>query len=1504
MHSKIFISYSHDSEVHKENVLGLADRLRNEGVNSIIDQYEESPAVGWTRWAMNQIDESEFVLVVCTQQYSLLFSGKKETIEGKPANWQGAIITQSIYDSQSNHTKFIPITFSEHDFAHIPMILRSATSYTIDTDYEQLYRRLTNQFDTPMPVLGAIRQLPHRDHQQYFLDADSQNSLKEEFLNASKGLLSWNRKLGDNQQIIRPELAQLTERIKTETSSTTIVLGSPGCGKSALMATLGHWAVEEKYALLAIKADYLSNTVNTIEDLQRDIQLSRHPKDAIKAIGNSEKVILLIDQLDAVSELLDRQPGRINVLLAFIQSLTGTKNIHIVATCREFEFRYGTQFARLDNCEPLKLELPEWKDISPLLEKEQHNPNSMGAALCELLKNPLHLKIFLEIAKPGETFESFPKLLDRLWEKHISHQSKAQQLIDFLTQLADRMADEEVLWLPSAIADEMPDICRALEQAGILMTNQDSSTLGFRHQTFYDHTLARAFAHGAKSLADFVLERQDGLFIRPILLRSLNYLRGTAPQQYKKQLQILLNDSPQEIRSHIRTLLIEFIGGQPHPNSDEAGLLIPLLNSETEGIKVLDSIIASPGWFTRLRDRPEFRQWLEKPVEQAVYGSPILTAATNFASEDVWSLLEEYWLDDKTYDFLSIRAIWNIGQWTPERVFLTQQVIQRSNIQWDDVSMIAERIGETLPNYATRVIRGHLDCLLIQAMEASQIPIPVLPPDVDEVERSIHNYRHDPLKPLRALLESERNFYEIEKFAEAYPQSFLESIWSWFIDLIQKLSYDINPLIISYRLNRVGDFRFSRSEIVLSLITAITELAKFNKIAFFEFFEQNTNSDLLVIHRLLAYGLEAVAPQDPSYVLDYLLADPRRFGLGGQMMGSDRHKETETLITAIFPYLNLEDRQRLEQKILEFKFWQPTDDMDVDFRRRSLEYNREHRLSLLQAIPEENLSSRTKRLKEEEERALPWFEVRKSSGTIRGGIVGPRMTKAEMSLADDRHLINLFNKLSDETEWEAPHHRSSDEFSRSGGAIQQSREFGELVKDDPSRFLPILPALEPHRHESYVGRAIEELAGTDYTANGLIDIIERLDRQGFVSESFRSEASHALEKIAERNQGLPQSSLSILKGWLPTHSQPELAHYKSTEEKSFDLNSPILFGIFGSSHMLPGGRGNIVRAIAKGYLKQSPPDHEGWATFIRSQIGIETHPAVWVDILSEMPPLLNGDPIQATELFDIVIRNCPEALQYQWALYFIAHTIGWFKPKETVQGWLEMLRANNSSFSQQAYGELLLIHYLQYQDEWSVEQINQHLATQNNEAILCGLAHAASHLWVQNRCRAIAHNILYNLVPSSSESIQNAVASVFRWSRDSFRLDPGMMKVIHAICENRNILLEAANDLIEIIEEENLVELNPEVVAKICENLLKIGSELTNPIRPTALIAESLTTIAIQLHRQDVFRERGLQIFEQLLAQNLRETQAILETLDRKPIRLGLYSGSRKRLRSRRKRHP
>lgn len=115
--TKVFISYSHDSPEHIDRVWELSDRLRADGIDCHIDQYEQSPREGWPRWMMNQIEQADFVLVVCTENYERRFRGKEEVGKGVGAKWEGAIITQELYDAEANNTKFIPVVFSSQDLA-------------------------------------------------------------------------------------------------------------------------------------------------------------------------------------------------------------------------------------------------------------------------------------------------------------------------------------------------------------------------------------------------------------------------------------------------------------------------------------------------------------------------------------------------------------------------------------------------------------------------------------------------------------------------------------------------------------------------------------------------------------------------------------------------------------------------------------------------------------------------------------------------------------------------------------------------------------------------------------------------------------------------------------------------------------------------------------------------------------------------------------------------------------------------------------------------------------------------------------------------------------------------------------------------------------------------------------------------------------------------------------------------------------------------------------------
>ncbi|MDO8491023.1 MAG: TIR domain-containing protein, partial [Dehalococcoidia bacterium] len=167
----VFISYSHDSPEHADRVLDLSNRLRADGIDCILDQYESSPPEGWPRWMDKHIRRADFVLMICTETYFRRVIGEEKPGTGLGVKWEGNLIYQHIYNADTKNTRFIPVLFTEGRKEHIPTPLQGATRYSIDTPvgYEDLYRRITNQPSITKPKLGKLRELPPRERRTDYL---------------------------------------------------------------------------------------------------------------------------------------------------------------------------------------------------------------------------------------------------------------------------------------------------------------------------------------------------------------------------------------------------------------------------------------------------------------------------------------------------------------------------------------------------------------------------------------------------------------------------------------------------------------------------------------------------------------------------------------------------------------------------------------------------------------------------------------------------------------------------------------------------------------------------------------------------------------------------------------------------------------------------------------------------------------------------------------------------------------------------------------------------------------------------------------------------------------------------------------------------------------------------------------------------------------------------------------------------------------------------------------
>jgi len=156
---KVFISYSWDSESNKEWVKRLTDSLIENGVDAHLDQYDVELGDRLPEYMENNITNSDFVLIICTEDYKKKADSRKSGV-----GYEGHIISGELLSS-ANENKFIPILRSE-DFSHImPIFLsgklgvRLKDDFSVEDDaFQDLLATLFNVKIKSKPKLGEIPQ--------------------------------------------------------------------------------------------------------------------------------------------------------------------------------------------------------------------------------------------------------------------------------------------------------------------------------------------------------------------------------------------------------------------------------------------------------------------------------------------------------------------------------------------------------------------------------------------------------------------------------------------------------------------------------------------------------------------------------------------------------------------------------------------------------------------------------------------------------------------------------------------------------------------------------------------------------------------------------------------------------------------------------------------------------------------------------------------------------------------------------------------------------------------------------------------------------------------------------------------------------------------------------------------------------------------------------------------------------------------------------------------------
>ncbi len=524
--------------------------------------------------------------------------------------------------------------------------------------------------------------------------------LKAAIERPAKNLLS--REVGPAAWIPRDVERELQRIVGVDKNRLVCVLGSPGSGKTALLAKFSHECVDHGFATLAIKADLTATGVTFEESLKSQCAVDIPVLDAIAIIANENPVIVIIDQLDALAGLVDLHSDRLNEVLSFIDRCVAIPNVWIVCSCREFEYEHDVRFTVLEP-QVVSLQLPAWDQVVVQLERNGlQNCNEWPESFRDILRTPQHLSVFLQQYQEtgnADVSQSYQHMLDDLWTRSINTGDRRE----FVYKFTEPLTRSESLWAPAARFEADGAAIDDLISAHVL--TRDGLQIGFRHQTLLEHARARLFAKSDESLCQHVLDRQDAILVRPTLWSVLAYLREANPKKYEQELDGLFSS---KLRLHVRYLLLDFLGQQRQPTEGEVVHVASRLNDEEDRGRALAAVQGNEAWFRELKGTqlPAAMQW---PAESLWPMVLVLRGAWTFCRDDCLSLIERYWLTDSSRDNVIIQALMGLSQWNERAVDIVCRLVPRTEPErhwW--VESLAKNVSDDKPDLAPRIVKEAL----------------------------------------------------------------------------------------------------------------------------------------------------------------------------------------------------------------------------------------------------------------------------------------------------------------------------------------------------------------------------------------------------------------------------------------------------------------------------------------------------------------------------------------------------------------------------------------------------------------------------------------------------------------------------------------------------------------------------------------------------------------------------------------------------------------------------
>ena len=404
--------------------------------------------------------------------------------------------------------------------------------------------------------------------------------------------------------------AWIEKKAGTEKSSRLgLLYGKAGIGKSVVMHDLlVALQSNEDYKVLGLKSDQV-DFIDT-DDLSQKLRLAQPIEKVVTELAHTYKrVVLLIDQIDALSLSLSSNRTPLRSLLKLISRIQYIQNVRVVISCRPYDLEYDPLLDNLRIKNKWELKELTKEQVSQSL-KDNNCTERLSDYLLHFLGNPLHLYLFLKV-------KSYEKLTDplttdllynQLWKKYVADDNERNvdknRLLALLDSIVTAMYKRQVLSVHIREYETEYDAeIRYLVRNGLAIITSGGQ-IQFFHQTLFDYVYARRFIENGHDLLEELKGQHQGLFSRAAVKSILTFLRERDSAKYIKIIEKLIYakniDRMELYRYHLKSLALSNMAFFETPLEEELNLISKRVFSDKVYMDVVFETVYTANWYNAI----------------------------------------------------------------------------------------------------------------------------------------------------------------------------------------------------------------------------------------------------------------------------------------------------------------------------------------------------------------------------------------------------------------------------------------------------------------------------------------------------------------------------------------------------------------------------------------------------------------------------------------------------------------------------------------------------------------------------------------------------------------------------------------------------------------------------------------------------------------------------------------------------------------------------------------